>query len=266
MSSVVTAQERDVMKFIPEELHNDIYARISKTDVSMFINDAISNLSPYGGELTFPAGKFKVNNTIMVDLNDENQLWRPVVMRGSGSTEIDATELNGILIDDKTGNLHLSHFCLSGPLTANKLASSSVGVKSTFGLGEITYCIISGFWFGIDVSGTTGGFVSRNRITGCQEGIHCYRYPDFSNTINIHKNYLDFNVYGIYIDNAICVTLDGNCIEWNDVGLYLKDVTKYHLRGGNWFEKNKDTGIQHQGNTSGNVDDDTQFVGNGDQP
>ncbi|MGX5089506.1 right-handed parallel beta-helix repeat-containing protein [Enterobacter sp. UPMP2052] len=265
MNSFITAQESDVMKFIPEELHDEIYARTSNTDVSRFINDAISNLSPYGGELNFPAGKFKVNKTITVDLKDKNQLWRPVVMRGAGSTEIDATELNGILIDDKTGNLHFSHFCLNGPLSADKYASLSIGIKSTFGLGEVTNCLIGGFWFGLDVSGTTGGFISRNRITGCQEGIHCSRYPDFSNVLNINKNYLDFNVYGMYIENSICVTLDGNCIEWNDVGLYLKDVKKYHLRGGNWFEKNKVAGIQSQGNSSGNVDEDTQFVGNGDQ-
>jgi len=226
-------------------------------DDTAAIQKAITFLSALGGgELYIPPGVYKITSTITIP----SPVWTPFLITGASNTVINSTTLNGTVFQDNSGAVVFSSIKFSGP---GKLNASAWAISSALGLGQVFNCVFTGYYYGIECSGSTSGLINRNRFSLCHAGVNCVKInPLFSNIVSLYKNYFDFNDYGIFFSEVYGLTLDSNAFEFNSTGALLSGVRELAIRNGNWFESNTSFAFQLTTSCTGVIDYQTHIVGN----
>jgi hypothetical protein len=226
------------------------------TDDTAAIQAAVTYLSSLGGgAVYFPHGTYKVT----AQINIPAPVWTPFLISGNSRSQIVSTH-NGKVFNDASGNVRFENLDFSGP---GKTNVSAWAISSALGQGWVKGCKFSGYYYGVECSGSTSGLIERNRFALCHAGINCTRTaPEFNNIVSVLRNYFDFNIYGVFFTETYGLIFDSNAFEYNSVGASLNNVRELDMRGNNWFEANTTTGFELLGACTGSIAEQTHIVGN----
>jgi hypothetical protein len=218
---------------------------------------AINTMLSKGGGLYIPAGDYKISNEVSIPA----AVWVPFLIQGAAGSKIISPH-NGIVFNDASGAVRFNDLVFEGPSNLN---ASAWAIKSALGLGWVKGCSFSGYYYGIECSGTTAGLIERNRFSLCQAGVRATHVaPAFGNMLNLLRNYFDFNVYGVYLEEMFGVVFDTNAFEFNSEAAYLNNVRGIEERGANWYESNTTCNMRLVGSCAGVRGPATRVVSSSD--